>query len=110
MKSKPPTMDNAYSVLRLSVAKLVHIREVQATGGGHFAQVARELGYVLDDDSTSVSDEELAWLEAQLAEAEQLRKRRSKALVQRLKTARDRLGVSSYPPPPGTRTPSDDES
>ena len=100
MKPKPPPLEtNAFSVLRLSVAKLVHIREVQATGGGHFVQVARELGYMPDQ---SVSDDELAWLEAQLAEAEQLRKRRSKNLVERLKAARKRLGVASDAPGPIT--------
>jgi hypothetical protein len=98
MKPKPPSFENnAYSVLRLSVAKLVHIRQVQATGGGHFAQVARELGYMLEE---GVSDDEIAWLEAQLAQAEQLRKRRSKNLVERLKAARKRLGVGSDAPGP----------
>ena len=107
MKPKLPNVDtNAYSVLRLSVAKLVHIRQVQATGGGHFVQVARELGYMLD---SGVSDDEIAWLEAQLAQAEQLRKRHSKSLVERLDAARKRLGVGSEPPRPFTLPPPPDE-
>jgi hypothetical protein len=103
MKHKLPSVENnAYSVLRLSVAKLVHIRQVQATGGGHFVQVARELGYMPD---SGVSDDEIAWLEAQLAQAEQLRKRRGKALTERLDAARKRLGVGSEPPRPHTLPP-----
>jgi hypothetical protein len=99
MKRSIPTVDdNPYSVLKLSVTRLMHIREVQATGGGHFAQVARELGYVRKKQPTT--DEELALLEKELAEAEAVRKKRNDALVERLKAARERLGASSEPPRP----------
>jgi hypothetical protein len=104
MKPKPPSVDAyAYSVLKLSVTRLKHIREVQAMGGGHFVQVARELGYIGKEESVP-DDDELEWLEAQLAQAEQLRKKRSDALIERLNSARERLSVRSdagtLPPPP----------
>ncbi len=105
MKREMPTVDeNPYSVLKLSVTRLMHIREVQATGGGHFAQVARELGYVRDD---RVDDEQLLLLEQELAEAEQQRRKRNDSLVERLRAARERLGASERPaPPPSTPPPS----
>lgn len=102
MKPKPPSIDdNPFSVLKLSVTRLMHIREVQATGGGHFAQVARELGYVRAEEP--ISDEERMWVEKQLAEADEARKRRSEHLIERLKAARERLGVSSSSMPPAVR-------
>ncbi len=87
--------DNAYSVLKLSVTRLMHVREVQATGGGHFAQVARELGYVRRADAVDEASLQLA--EQEKAQADQSRRKRSDALVERLKRARERLGVSASP-------------
>ncbi len=95
----PSVETNPYSVLKLSVTRLLHVREVQSTGGGHFAQVARELGYTRKqrdqfDDMVEALDER------ELALAEQLRRKRSDALVERLKRARERLGVGSGSVPP----------
>jgi hypothetical protein len=74
----------------------MHVREVQATGGGHFAQVARELGYVrrleaLDEASLKLAEQETA-------QADHFRRKRSEALVERLKRARERLGVTTASP------------
>lgn len=97
-KNKSLFHDNAaYSVLRLSVTRLMHIRDVQATDGGHFAQVARELGYARGTRTAREHTAELRLLEAQVA-ADQARRRRSDALIQRLNAARQRLGVASVPP------------
>ena len=106
MKPKPPSIEeNPFSVLKLSVTRLMHIREVQSTGGGHFAQVARELGYVREEQP--ISEEELKWVEQQLAHADEVRRKRNEHLIDRLKAARERLGVSSLPPPlrPGSMWP-----
>ena len=88
--------DNAYSVLKLSVTRLMHVREVQATGGGHFAQVARELGYVRQAEA--VDETSLRLAEQEKAQADHSRRKRSDALVERLKRARERLGVSTASP------------
>lgn len=94
----PSVENNAYSVLKLSVTRLMHVREVQATGGGHFAQVARELGYTRE---TEVVDEAaMALAEQEKVQADNSRRRRSDALVERLKRARERLGVSTQSQPP----------
>jgi hypothetical protein len=108
MKRGLPTVEeNPYSVLKLSVTRLMHIREVQATGGGHFAQVARELGYVREKEAPD--EEDVLLLDRELAVAEQQRKKRNDSLVERLRAARERLGanaelseapISSAPPPP----------
>ncbi len=82
--------DNAYSVLKLSVTRLMHVREVQATGGGHFVQVARELGYTKRTELDAMS---LALEEQESAHVVQSRRKRSEALVERLKQARERLGL-----------------
>ncbi len=108
----PTVEENPYSVLKLSVTRLMHIREVQATGGGHFAQVARELGYVRERETPD--EEEILLLDKQLAEAEHQRKKRNDSLLERLRAARERLGASpespiieapatSRPPPPAPR-------
>ena len=91
--------NNAYSVLKLSVTRLMHVREVQATGGGHFVQVARELGYVHEADAIDEASRALA--EQEKALADQSRRKRSDALVERLKQARERLGINSTPPEEG---------
>ncbi len=88
--------NNAYSVLKLSVTRLIHVRAVQATGGGHFVQVARELGYVKEAESNDAASLELA--EREKAQADQSRKKRSEALVERLRQARERLELNSSPP------------
>ncbi len=95
--------NNAYSVLKLSVTRLMHVREVQATGGGHFAQVARELGYVRETEAFDEISLRLA--EEEKAQADHSRRKRSDALVERLKRARERLGLNltSTPPDPENR-------
>jgi hypothetical protein len=93
--------NNAYSVLKLSVTRLMHVREVQATGGGHFAQVARELGYTRQAEAVDEASLKLA--EQEKAQADQSRRKRSDALVERLKRARERLCLSSAPPDDGNQ-------
>lgn len=88
--------NNAYSVLKLSVTRLMHVREVQATGGGHFVQVARELGYVQEAECFDAAALELA--DQEKAQADHSRRKRSEALVERLRQARERLGLSSNHP------------
>ncbi len=93
--------NNAYSVLKLSVTRLMHVREVQATGGGHFAQVARELGYVRHAEA--VDEASLRLAEQEKAQADQSRRKRSDALVERLKRAREQLCHNSAPPDENNR-------
>jgi len=103
----PSVENNAYSVLKLSVTRLMHVRQVQATGGGHFAQVARELGYTRQADI--VDEATMALVEQEKREADNSRRKRSEALVERLKHARERLGVNSNSVAPEQEEPAEFE-
>lgn len=97
MKIKASTFpQTVHGLLRLSVSRLMRIREVQASEGGNFVKVARDLGYT----RVPASDEEreLAEQQAQLSEPEQRRRARSQRLLIRLRAARRRLGLCSLPP------------